>query len=1215
MPSYRKSSFCTLDFTLLIILRRLAICSSRGDVHNHWPKDQEGEKAQCLSDLRITDPRHDKLRIESTKGGLLEDSYGWIFEHGDFQQWHDNKDRPLLWIKGDPGKGKTMLLCGIINKLRNQRSPKTLITYFFCQAGDSRINSATAVLRGLIYLAIDEQPQLISHIQSKYKHGKKTMFEDINAWTVLSEILSDILNDTSLEQSFVIIDALDECATDLRNLLDFINTKSTLFPQVKWVVSSRNWPEIEESLNSSASQQTRLCLELNDKSITMAVDIYIKHQVERLKFRRKFSEEIQRTLLHELSTKSNNTFLWVSLVCQNLEKTTSLDILEKLDEFPSGLNSVYRRMIKQINDIDGIDAKHCFQTLGIILLVYRPITLVELGCLFKRNDGNPATAEFISNTIALCGSFLTIREGKVYIIHQSAKDYLIAAAFTDSQLSYANIHNIIFEQSIKAMSVILQRNMYNLDPLGIPISQIERPDPDPLEPIRYSCTHWANHLCDMYLSNDNLHYEKHNKQHQIARSFLLKHFLYWLEALGLIECTEDGVISIIRLESLLKVRNVSTQLTYRFLELVQDARRFIQQNRSITAYNPLQVYASALIFSPSSSIMRKLFETEEPKWLKVKPNVDYNWTPCLQTISGHDNVVGSVAFSAKGYLASASRNGKIKFWNATTGRERYTINNGHHTHCIAFSVDGRYLAAGFGTLSTNIWDVTTGKKQQTFRSESQTTRNYHGWVVSLAFSIDGRYLALGAAGGSIRIWDIVLSKEQILEGHTARIHSIAFSTRHHLASGSDDATVKIWDVTGKEHQTLEGHKYSVRSVAFSADGQYLASGSADVTIKIWNMTTGKEHQTLQGRSGFCSIAFSPNRYYLASGQSDHSVTIWQVTVGKERHIFDDYEINSVALSADGNYLASGSSDGVIRIWDTTTGEERRRLKGHSYSVTSVAFSVEGRYLASVYWDCTIEIWDAMTGKRQRSIRDASPGRYCSIFFSQDGCYLAFSMFNRDLAIWDVKMGKLHQTIETRGSDYSLLTFSADGRYLASAVDGTNLRAHGFNNMAIRIWEIEPGKERYILKGHSKWVTSIAFSPDNQYLASGSIDGAINVWDIITGAVLQITKKQTLILTSRVIPPATSSAKDECENRLIANSTKNGNDVGYGLSLDACWITWNGHAILWLPPEYRSLQTIVRPLSASTSSQSPMKDVLIALGSRSGRVVIMRMPGSGPYSML
>ncbi|UKZ62532.1 uncharacterized protein TrAtP1_003777 [Trichoderma atroviride] len=1299
----------------------------QGDVvHNHWSREQEDAKAQCLSDLRITDPRDDKLRIESTKGGLLEGSYSWIFEHSDFQQWHDNKDRPLLWIKGDPGKGKTMLLCGIINQLSKQRSPKTLITYSFCQADDSDTNSATAVLRRLIYLAIDEQPQLISHIQSQYRHGKKTIFEDINAWTALSKIFSAILNDTSLDQSFVIIDALDECATDLWKLLDFINTKSTLFPQVKWVVSSRNWPEIEESFNSSANQQTRLCLELNDKSITTAVDIYIKHQVERLKLRKKISKEIQRTLLHELSTKSNNTFLWVSLVCQNLEKPNSLDILEKLDEFPPGLDSVYERMIKQINDLGGINTKYCFQTLGIILLVYRPITLVELGCLFKRNDGNPATAELISNMIALCGSFLTIREGKVYIIHQSAKDYLIAAASTGSQLSYADIHNIIFEQSIKAMSVILKRNMYNSDPLGLPTSQIKRPDPDPLEPIHYSCTHWANHFCDMHRSNGNLYYEKHNQQHQIALSFLRKYFLYWLEALGLIECIEDGVTSILRLENLprkMPARNLLTELTslmggprtlrklkdaikarlspsrqvstqksldhllpnFQLFKLVQDAQRFVQQNSSIIAYNPLQVYASALIFSPSNSIIRKLFETEEPKWLKVKPNVDRNWTNCLRTISHRNMTVDSVAFFAKDYLASASWDGKLRFLNATTGSERYTVDNGYDTRCIAFSADGRYLAAGFGTLSINIWDVTTGKKQQTFQSEKQTDEDYRGWVVSVAFSIDGRYLAWGATDGFIRIWDVISSEEkQILEGHRGCINSVAFSTRHHLASGSYDGTVKIWDVTGKEHHTLKGHKYSVRSVAFSADGQYLASGSADVikiwdaitgkekrtvkinindkgrismtfstdcqylafasheTIKIWNMTTGKEHQTLQGRSVFWSIAFSTNCYYLAAGQNDHSVTIWEMTGGKERHISDNYKINSVVLSADGNYLASGGNNRVIRIWDTTTGKERQTLKGHSGLILSVAFSVDGRYLASVSWDNTIQIWDAITGKRQRSIGNISPPFHCSISFSQDGCYLALGLI-RNIAIWDVETGKLYQTIKTGGSDSSLLTFSADGRYLASAADGTNPHAHESDDMAIRIWEIETGKEQYILQGHSKSVTAIAFSPDNRYLASGSTDGTINVWNIRTGAVLQITKKETLIrtisfdvaasclrtetdsiyldmdclstVTSRVISPATSSAKDECKNRRVVNITKNGNDVGYGLSLDTRWITWNGHAILRLPHEYRSLKTIVRPLSTSTSTQSPMKDVVIALGSLSGRVVIMRVPGSGPYSML
>ncbi|KAG9227961.1 hypothetical protein BJ875DRAFT_501101 [Amylocarpus encephaloides] len=70
----------------------------------------------CLADLRLPIPHDDKKRIEDTNGGLLAGSYRWILENPEFQQWrHDTQSR-LLWIKGDPGKGKTMLLCGILTK-------------------------------------------------------------------------------------------------------------------------------------------------------------------------------------------------------------------------------------------------------------------------------------------------------------------------------------------------------------------------------------------------------------------------------------------------------------------------------------------------------------------------------------------------------------------------------------------------------------------------------------------------------------------------------------------------------------------------------------------------------------------------------------------------------------------------------------------------------------------------------------------------------------------------------------------------------------------------------------------------------------------------------------------------------------------------------------------------------------------------------------------
>ncbi|KAM0247351.1 hypothetical protein ACHAQJ_009885 [Trichoderma viride] len=427
----------------------------QGDIHHHSSNDKtrEDEDAKCLADLRTTDPRDDKSRIEATKGGLLKDSYRWILKHGDFQQWRDDERSRLLWIKGDPGKGKTMLLCGIMNELSSEtrledQKANTLLSYFFCQAADSRINSATAVLRGLIYLLVEQQPLLVSHIQKKYKHKGETLFNDVNAWAALSDIFSSMLKDASLGRVYVIIDALDECVTDLPKLLDFINTKSSLFPRIRWMVSSRNWPDIEERLDF-ISQQTRLCLELNEKSISAAV-------------------------------------------------------------------------------------------------------MAELGSLLESSDNNnPADAELIQKAIGLCGSFLTVRDSHIYFIHQSAKDFLSGeAAFALFPLGPANVHGVIFSRSLQAMSAILQRNIYNAYPPGIPINEIKALDLDPLDAIRYSCVHWVDHFCDMHNGRSQSQYQVDHKC-QAVFQFLQKYFLYWLEALSLMGGMKDGVLGMEKLENYL----------------------------------------------------------------------------------------------------------------------------------------------------------------------------------------------------------------------------------------------------------------------------------------------------------------------------------------------------------------------------------------------------------------------------------------------------------------------------------------------------------------------------------------------------------------------------------------------------------------------------------------------------------------------------------------
>ena len=151
----------------------------------------------------------------------------------------------------------------------------------------------------------------------------------------------------------------------------------------------------------------------------------------------------------------------------------------------------------------------------------------------------------------MCGSFLTIRDDHVYIIYQSTKDYLSGKAGATGFLTEEATHHNIFTISLKLMPQILQRDMYNLKMPGFPINQVQVPDPDPLDTVWYSCIHWIDHLCASDPSTGTRHDDLEDGG--IIHVFLQERYLYWLEALSLCQCMSDGVVSITKLEALVKV--------------------------------------------------------------------------------------------------------------------------------------------------------------------------------------------------------------------------------------------------------------------------------------------------------------------------------------------------------------------------------------------------------------------------------------------------------------------------------------------------------------------------------------------------------------------------------------------------------------------------------------------------------------------------------------
>src|SRR5882762_1862691 len=418
------------------------------------------EDHHCLADLLLTDPRNEKTRIERTKGGLLSDSFCWILSNSEFQRWREDKQSQLLWIKGDAGKGKTMLMIGIIGELLQQvaRSGKSSATealsYFLCQGTDSRLNTATAILRGIIYLLAIEQPFLISHLRTKYDHAGRKLFEDGSAFYCLSEVFRQMVQDPKLTAAYLVVDALDECEEGLPQLLDLITwTVSAQSSCIKWIVSSRNRYDIEQCLGIDDSH-TRLSLELNADHISHAVDVYVDHKVSQLVSLRN-DKALQEKVRDQMHKKSDGTFLWVSLVIKELRQVLGVDMLEVLEDMPSGLTLVYDRMMKHIQQLQPQYSRRCLRVLSAATLAYQPLHLREIhvvaGLVKVRS------LEDVERIINMCGSFLTIRANYVYFIHQSAKDYLTAnASAIIFPAGHKRIHYEMFSWSLDALSKTLR---------------------------------------------------------------------------------------------------------------------------------------------------------------------------------------------------------------------------------------------------------------------------------------------------------------------------------------------------------------------------------------------------------------------------------------------------------------------------------------------------------------------------------------------------------------------------------------------------------------------------------------------------------------------------------------------------------------------------------------------------------------------------------------
>lgn len=307
-----------------------------------------------------------------------------------------------------------------------------------------------------------------------------------------------------------------------------------------------------------------------------------------------------------------------------------------------------------------------------------------------------------------------------------------------------------------------------------------------------------------------------------------------------------------------------------------------------------------------------------------------------------------------------------------------------------------------------------------------------------------------------------------------------------LVSGSDDATIKTWDLESGAHElTLKGHTNGVQAVVFNRAGTLLASCSSDLSIKLWNFqspsTAPECVRTLRGHDHTISgLAFiGPTDAQLASCSRDTTVRLWEVSTGfGQRSLVGAHTdwVRCIATSADGALLASGGSDRLVAVWALDTCAPVAVLREHSHVVEAVAFPPPG---------VAVKIDGNKGGSTGLGSENGEASAGLQSQGSAEEAYLVSGSRDKTIMLWNARTGQCLLRLADHENWVRSVRFHPSGQFLLSVSDDRSLR----------VFDIAKARcIRSLPDAHEQFVSALAQHPTLPYLATGSVNREIKLWE-------------------------------------------------------------------------------------------------------------------------
>lgn len=359
----------------------------------------------------------------------------WFTSHELFKEWERSESSRLLWVSADPGCGKSVLVKHLVDSVLQTTESRT-VCYFFFKDDFSDQRNVVDALRCILRQIFIRKPLLLSDkVLRQFTAGGETFF---NSFTELWKTLIQVSKDQSAGEIICILDAIDECedqGSQLTQELCKLYGAANDF-HLKFLLTSRPYGKIYRGFRPLEISELRI-IHLSGESedeirkISQEIDIFIRSRVEDVGVQLRLIKEEQDLLLQGLMQIPNRTYLWAHLTLDLIMKDLSIDrarIANAVSGIPEEIDEAYEKILSKSHDVE--QAK---KILHIVVAAARPLTLEEMNLALALQNSHRSNNDielkpeerFRQELRDICGLFITILDSKIYLLHQTAKEFLL----------------------------------------------------------------------------------------------------------------------------------------------------------------------------------------------------------------------------------------------------------------------------------------------------------------------------------------------------------------------------------------------------------------------------------------------------------------------------------------------------------------------------------------------------------------------------------------------------------------------------------------------------------------------------------------------------------------------------------------------------------------------------------------------------------------------